>query len=525
MDRGQTAIKLSAVLHCNANNLANHAFERTFQSLLDQNQKPAEIIVLNSSNEATLPVMPAHIPVKNIPLQEVQQGAALAKAFAIATGDFVIYLDNRNNEIHLKQGYIDVAQLMIAKYPRLGLFYADYDLLDANQLKPVRLLKHHHGRLRDNQDYGKVFLIAKSAWKTIPESDYQLKYKFLYSLRLRISEQFELQHVANRHDGALYEVLAEAQKHNVFDYLLASREAQLEAEAVLTNHLKRIGAYLKPGMGYHRRPDLKEQYDYLASVIIPVNNRPEFIGCALESVFAQTVSPIEVIVVVNGGPSDPTISAVEQYLPGGKWYQPKHPPVRLIVTDINNIGFSLNLGVKQARGRYYVQLDSDDRLKPDAIAKILAVFDMDEYIGAVIGSYEVWEKKADGQLVRMESIPVVTHDEWTEENGRNNLLHINGAGAPRAIPIRIIKELGFFGINDEPYARNYGEDYDLILKISEKYRIGRVWEPIYEVVRHAGGTDHSIDQETIDRNDEAKDYMRLLAVQRRILLNQARAAG
>ena len=75
-------------------------------------------------------------------------------------------------------------------------------------------------------------------------------------------------------------------------------------------------------------------------------------------------------------------------------------------------------------------------------------------------------------------------------------------------------------MNDEPFACNYGEDYDLVLKISEQYRIGRVWQPIYEVVRHAGGTDHSIDQNTIDRNDEAKDYMRLKAVLRRRKINE-----
>ena len=119
----------------------------------------------------------------------------------------------------------------------------------------------------------------------------------------------------------------------------------------------------------------------------------------------------------------------------------------------------------------------------------------------------------------MKDLPVVTHDEWTEENGRNNLLRINGAGAPRSIPIQLIRQIGF-SMNQEPYARNYGEDYHMVLQISERHRIGRVWEPIYEVVRHAGGTDHSIDQATIDRNDEAKDFMRAEAILRRIQLNK-----
>ncbi|MCK4689679.1 MAG: glycosyltransferase, partial [Candidatus Marinimicrobia bacterium] len=205
---------------------------------------------------------------------------------------------------------------------------------------------------------------------------------------------------------------------------------------------------------------------------------------------------------------------------GGTKYDQTKPPVTLIVTDINNIGLSLDLGIKKAKGKYYVQLDSDDRLKSDAVEKIIDVFDSDEKIGMVIGSYEMWEKKDTGEFFRIEEIPVVTHDEWTENNGRNNLLRVNGAGAPRSIPIQIIKDMGYFGINDEPYAQNYGEDYNLVLRISEEYRIGRIWDPIYEVVRHSGGTDHSIDQHTIDRNDEAKDYMRMKTIERRSKINK-----
>jgi glycosyltransferase involved in cell wall biosynthesis len=284
--------------------------------------------------------------------------------------------------------------------------------------------------------------------------------------------------------------------------------------------LKRIGAYLKPGFNIHHRPKTEEVYDFTASVVIPVNNRPEFIKTALDSVFAQTEKNIEAVVVVNGGISDPTVREVNKYLPGGSKYDAGKPPVRLVVADINNIGLSLNLGIRAAKGKYYIQLDSDDRLKPNAVEKVVQLFESDDQIGIVIGSYEVWAKKNNGEFIRVPEIPVVTHDEWTAENGRNNLLHINGAGAPRCIPINIIKEMGYFGINDEPYARNYGEDYDLVMKISEKYKVGRIYDPIYEVVRHSGGTDHNINQETIDRNNEAKDYMRRKAIERRIKLNE-----
>ena len=156
----------------------------------------------------------------------------------------------------------------------------------------------------------------------------------------------------------------------VFDYLLEGRDSQIEAENILTEHLKRIKAYLKPGTYYHSRHGIDTEDELVASIIIPVNNRPEFIGTAIESVQVQTIQQIEVIVVVNGGQDDPTVNEVQRYMPGGNKYDAGKPEVQLLIHDINNIGLCLNLGAKAARGKYYVQLDSDDRLKPDAVEKI-----------------------------------------------------------------------------------------------------------------------------------------------------------
>lgn len=310
----------------------------------------------------------------------------------------------------------------------------------------------------------------------------------------------------------------------MFDYLRTDKASQLEYERALTERLRRIGAYLAPDRSWrtiHYTPTEQRAFDgCIASVIVPVHRRSEFIGAAIESVLCQTRGDVEVIVVVNGGEADPTADEVRRYLAGGDRFAPGRPEVRLLVTDVNNIGLCLNAGLEAARGKYYVQLDSDDRLKPDAVEKLLAVFDSDPSIGMVVGAYEVWDlNPQNGALVRNPDIPVVAHEEWTDDNGPNNLLRVNGAGAPRAAHIKVLEELGGFGLNDSPHCRNYGEDYDLVLRVSEHYRIGRVWEPIYEVVRHPGGTDHSLDQATIDRNDNAKDWMRLQALRRRQHLN------
>jgi len=451
--------------------------------------------------------------------QFTSRGAWLNASRARAQGKYLLYIDNSTTAVNLKRAASSTLLLTAERNPDAGLIYADYEILQKKTIEEVHLLKHHPGRLRDNQDYGFVSLFNLSNLSDCGGFDESLQFNTLYDIRLKLAENAKIVHISNRYSGSLYQVEAKDKNHNVFDYLLASKDSQIEAENVLSEHLKRNKSYLAPGRFYKNRPDHSEDANLEATVIIPVNNRPDFISTAIESILEQTIQNIEIIVVVNGGSEDPTNKIVKQYMPGGKNYKPDKPEVRLIPIDINNIGLCLNLGVKMAKGKYYVQLDSDDRLKPNAIKKILEIFDEDPKIGIVIGSYEVWEMN-NKKLSRVESIPVVTHDEWTEENGRNNLLRINGAGAPRAIPINVIKEIGYFGVNDEPFARNYGEDYEMVLKISEKYRVGRIWDPIYEVVRHQGGTDHSIDIETIMRNDEAKDFMRLEALNRRKLMNQ-----
>ncbi|MBC7186741.1 MAG: glycosyltransferase [Calditrichaeota bacterium] len=504
----------------------------SIKTLVNQNYPHWELILVDyRGKKAARPPLLEDERIIHLPGTFKNRAQGLNAALARATGDAVLLVDNIRAHVSFRTSTLELLLMAAGRHRDTGLVYADYRLIAADGTeRDIHLLGHHEGRLRDNQDYGPVWLLPRAVVKKVGGLDEKYAAADLYDLRLKVATRYRLVHLAAARNGHAYVVKAPAAKHNVFDYLLASKEVQLEMEHALTEHLKRIGAYLAPGAHYQKvtytRAEERQFSDCIASVVIPVFNRKEFIGTAIESVQAQTVPSVEVIVVVNGGKDDPTIEGVKPYLPGGEKYDPNKPKVTLLVEDINNIGYCLNKGLQVARGKYYVQLDSDDRLKPNAVAKILEVFDSDRRIGMVIGSYEVWQKdEHTGELSRMESIPVVTHDEWTEKNGRNNLLRINGAGAPRAAHIKVIKELGGFGTNDSPYARNYGEDYDLVLRLSERYRIGRVWEPIYEVVRHAGGTDHAIDQATIDRNDEAKDFMRLEAVRRRKALNRKAKAA
>lgn len=516
-------MKTNIVLH-HLKTTEKDAFLRTINSVFGQTCQNFELTVIcDGETEKVSNVIESvnnnSVKVNLVTVADENLSTMFNEAIKNSDACACLFVDNRVQEVVLKKSTLEIYSLAVKNNTNTGLIYSDYEIKENDEVKEIRLLKHHVGRVRDNQDYGKVFFLTAEALKEVGGMTEDVKFNALYDLRLKISEIFELIHISNRYAGSLYQVVAQAKAHNVFDYLLASKDSQLEAENVLTAHLKRINAYLEPGQHYSARPQADEKASLKASVIIPVNNRPVFICDAIESVQAQTVNEVEIIVVVNGGDEDPTVKSVEQYIEGGAKYDASKPEVRLLVHDLNNLGLCFNSAANIAKGEYYVQLDSDDRLIPDAVEKVLAVYESDPKIGMVIGSYEVWEKDETGEITRMEEIPVVTHDEWTEENGRNNLLRINGAGAPRSIPIKLIQEIGF-SMNEEPFARNYGEDYQMVMNISEKHRIGRVWDPIYKVVRHSGGTDHSIDQNTIDRNDEAKDFMRKESIQRRIELNK-----
>jgi len=493
--------------------ISSRNVENLIKSILDQGDRDFRLILAGNADDESMEMLIN----SGVEFNQKNQGVDFVNdEIRKFPGEYILYIDAIQNDLSLKKACLQTFGIAAARNPEAGLFYADYDLDNGEEIKEIKLLFHHVGRVRDNQDYGKVFYLKKKYLEKIGYFDEKIKFNLWYDSRLKISEHSKLIRIANKYSGSLYTINAQASTTNVFDYLLAGKEVQLEAEEIVTNHLKRIGAYLEPGL-FIERPVLPKQESKLdASVIIPVGHRPEFIGTAIESIQAQTHKNIEAIIMVNGGDKDPTADEVRKYLKGGDLYDSSKPEIRLEVIDINNIGLCLNIGAQKARGKYYIQLDSDDRLKSDAVEKVLDVFKSDPNIGMVIGSYEVWEKRDDGKLYRMDEIPVVTHDEWTEENGRNNLLRINGAGAPRCIPISVIKQMAYFSINDDAYARNYGEDYEMVNKIAEYYKIGRIYDPIYEVVRHDGGTDHAISQDLIDRNDEAKDDMRKEAILRRI---------
>jgi hypothetical protein len=157
----------------------------------------------------------------------------------------------------------------------------------------------------------------------------------------------------------------------------------------------------------------------------------------------------------------------------------------------------------EACGRYAVQLDSDDLYENHLVlGTIVDMIEGGSY-AMVVGSYTIVNE-------RLEPIPpgLIDHREWTDENGHNNALRVNGLGAPRAFSTTAIRQTGFLNVS-------YGEDYAAALRISREYMIGRIYESLYLCRRWQGNTDASLDIEAANRNDAFKDSLRTAEIQKR----------
>ena len=123
----------------------------------------------------------------------------------------------------------------------------------------------------------------------------------------------------------------------------------------------------------------------------------------------------------------------------------------------------------------------------------------------VIGSYTIVD-------FNLNPLPpgLIDHREWTDANGHNNALRINGFGAPRAFRTDLLKLYPMPNVS-------YGEDYAVTLRLSGMYRIGRIFENLYFCRRWGGNSDSNLSLERLNRNNYYKDSIRTIELKSRQL--------
>ena len=394
--------------------------------------------------------------------------------------------------------------LSVAENTGAGIVYSDYYDIKEGKRTPHPVIDYQLGSIRDDFDFGSLMLMNSGALKQEVAKNQKSDFKFagLYNSLLTISRKWPMIRVGESlYNKIETDVRRSGEKQ--FDYVdPRNREVQVEMEAAATDHLKRIGAYLRPKF---KKVNLEVgTFKYEASVIIPVKNRVKTIGDAVESALKQKTSfPFNLIVVDNhstDGTTDLLRSSVER-------------DARLLhlipQREVLGIGGCWNEAVHHQKcGRFSVQLDSDDLYKDETtLQRIVDVFRREKR-AMVVGSYQMVN-------FNLEEIPpgIIDHKEWSPANGRNNLLRINGLGAPRAFFTPILRQLNVPNVS-------YGEDYAVGLAVSREYQIGRIYEPIYLCRRWKGNSDADLDITKQNAHNSYKDKLRTFEIMARQKLNR-----
>ena len=402
-------------------------------------------------------------------------------------------------------GAEEAGRVLLQEAVRSGaaMAYSGYWLVTADgSRKDNPVNAYQPGSVRDDFDFGPLVAVnADLLRRWGPLSGHW------YSLRLFLSRHGEFLHLPQLLYG-VSEVDVRASGQKQFDYVdPRNREAQKEMERIFTDHLRQIGAWLPPRTRLVDETVLhqgQEQCQTVASVIIPVFNRQATILDAISSALSQKTDFPYNIIVIDNHSTDGTTQKIASVASADSRVIHLVPE-----SDGLGIGGCWNLGINHpACGCYAVQLDSDDMYSgPDTLQRIVDMFHR-ERCAMVIGSYMMTD-------FDLRPIPpgIIDHREWTDENGHNNALRINGLGAPRAFCTAVLRQAGGFE------NVSYGEDYGVGLRISREWRIGRIYEPVYNCRRWKGNSDAALDIVRVNANNAYKDSLRTREIAARQAMN------
>ena len=386
------------------------------------------------------------------------------------------------------------------------MVYADHYKMVEGKMEKHPVIDYQSGSLRDDFDFGSLWCIKAQALADYIAQPDREEYQFaaLYDLRLYLSRVGEIFHL-NEFLYSEAELDTRKSGEKQFDYVNPrNREVQIEMEKACTQHLSKVGALIDTT--FYRQPDFGEQdFEYEASVIIPVFNREKTVTDAVKSALGQKANFKFNVIVVNNHSTDRTGEILDEL---------KADNLIQIVPERTDLGIGgcWNEAINSSFcGKFAVQLDSDDLYSsPKTLQKIVDAF-YKQKAAMIIGSYRMCD-------FDLNTLPpgLIDHKEWTDENGCNNALRINGLGAPRAFFTPLVRQIQFPNTS-------YGEDYALGLAFSRRYRIGRIYDELYLCRRWGGNSDAALSVEKVNANNLYKDRLRTMELKARQHLLQGKA--
>ena len=409
--------------------------------------------------------------------------------------------------LYQKAASCDMSEDALARMVRVAddtgalMVYADHYVVKDGIREAHPLIDLQEGALRDDFDFGTVTLVRTEVLREFTErQSREYEYAALYAFRLYMQRKGLIFHLNEYlYTSEMLDMRKSGEKQ--FDYVNPrNREVQIEMEQAVTEHLTIIGA-LVDNKKYKEPQFTLGDFPVEASVIIPVFNREKTIADAVRSALSQEASFEYNVIVVDNHSTDNTGKILREI---------SDPRLVVIVPERTDLGIGgcWNEAVySKSCGRFAVQLDSDDLYSgTDTLQRIVDCFH-EQRTGMVIGSYRMCD-------FNLQTLPpgIIDHREWTDDNGANNALRINGLGAPRAFFTPLLREVGFPNTS-------YGEDYALGLWFSRTYRIGRIYDELYLCRRWGGNSDADLSIDKLNKNNSYKDKLRTIELLARKKMN------
>lgn len=399
----------------------------------------------------------------------------------------------------------------IAGDTQAGIIYTDFTEQKGKNFIPHPLIDYQQGSIRDDFNFGHVLLFSIAAIKAALQKYGRLpndENVAFYDLRLKISIDHNILRVPEflytvSQPKAVAKAKSTDQTQQHFAYVAEENLArQKKLEKVATDYLKLTGTYLVARR--LKAPLATERFPVEASIVIPVLNRKKTVNDALHSALKQETNFNFNIIIVDNHSTDGTTQLIKKMAS-------QNSQIVHIIPERRDLGIGgcWNEAIYSPLcGRYAVQLDSDDLYSsPQTLQKIVDVLRKENY-AMVVGAYSIVNEQ-------LKQIPpgLIDHREWTQANGHNNLLRVNGMGAPRAFATAVIRKIGFPNVS-------YGEDYAVGLRIAREYKIGRLYESLYLCRRWSDNTDADLSVEKQNSNDFYKDKLRTMEIRDRQIMNK-----
>ena len=276
------------------------------------------------------------------------------------------------------------------------------------------------------------------------------------------AEQIIAEERKRKSDGVMIPAPVPITRNNVSQYIKACGK-------VFDKHI--IG----PSTGKTEQCSTDSSNLFMVSAIVSTYNSERFMQGCMEDLLAQTISDRIEIIVIDSASLENEAGIVKDY-------QHRLANIKYIRTNIRESVYQAwNRGIKAARGKYITNANTDDRHRPDAFERMVAVMEKEPHVALVYADVIKTEKA--NQTFRHCTPSGALH--WPQWN-RALLLDKGCFIGPQPMWRRSVHK--FFGNFDETYA--VSSDYEFWLRISQVFDFKKLTMPLGLYHERADSVEH-----------------------------------